>query len=71
MADRTYEYWVHVPTEELWAVTLEEGVVVRACGPLDARDIVTAILPHLPYEQDDAGWIQRGRPNFRRASLEC
>ena len=70
MADRTYECWVHVPTDELWAVWLERDVVVRACGPLDARDIIAAILPHLPYKPQDAGWIQRTRANFRRASLE-
>ena len=70
MAHATYELWVHVPTDELWAVTLEQEVVVRACGPLDARDVIPAILPHLPYKQDDAGWIQRGRRNFRRAALE-
>ena len=70
MVDRAYECWVHVPTDELWAVWLEKDVVVRACGPLDARDIIAAILPHLPYKEQDAGWIQRTRANFRRAPLE-
>jgi hypothetical protein len=64
-----YEYWVHVPTNELWAVALEKDVVVMACGPLDARDTVSSILPHLPYEVRDAGWIQTARSAFRRVVL--
>jgi hypothetical protein len=69
MENKEHEYWVHVPTNELWAVALEKGTVVGACGPLDARDVVVSVLPYLPYENRDAMWIEGQRPNFRRAEL--
>jgi hypothetical protein len=61
-----YEYWTHLPTNELWAVAMNDAVVVRACGPLDPRDTISSLLPHLPYTSDDACWIERSRDTFRR-----
>jgi hypothetical protein len=64
-----YEFWVHVPTDELWAVAMENATVVQACGPLDPRDTVQSLLPYLPYRADDAMWIERTRANFTRTTL--
>jgi hypothetical protein len=66
----TYEAWLHVPTNDLWAVALDKDAVVMVCGPVDPREVVSDLLPYLPYRVYDAAWIQQHRAAFRRVCLE-
>ena len=42
---QTYEFWRETANEEVWAVELEDGVVVRCVGPLHWTEITPAFLP--------------------------
>jgi hypothetical protein len=65
----TYEFWRQTLTDELWAVVLENGRVVAACGPLDARDMTRAMLPHLPYSEHLGGSVRGNVGSFRPARV--
>jgi hypothetical protein len=67
---KTYEYWIYEPTRELWAVRLLHADIDALCGPLDARDVIPAILPYLPYDARDVSWARNNRGAFRAAVLE-
>jgi hypothetical protein len=69
-AMKTYEYWLHLPTRDLWAVVgMDDAVVVQACGPMDPHYTVSSLLPHLPYTTDDVTWMQRCRAAFEKTTL--
>jgi hypothetical protein len=65
----TYEFWRQIATDELWAVVLEAGRVVAACGPLDARDMTRALLPHLPYSAELGRSVRESVGSFRPARV--
>lgn len=48
------QFWRHRRSGEVWAVELEAGMVVRACGPLhySERDIES-----LEFSSEDAEWL--------------
>ena len=64
----TYEYWRHTGSREVWAVALDEGEILRACGPLDERDMMVKVLPYLPYRHVDAIWVKENRAAFRQVA---
>ena len=64
VAGREYQYWRHIPTAKVWAVQLQDGVLIGACGPLDPREVPVRILPYLSYHFGDVVWIQHNRRDF-------
>ena len=64
MAEPMRAFWMHKPTERLWAVELVAGVVIGAAGPLSVEDAAHELLNHLQYSTRDVRWIMRERDNF-------
>jgi len=60
----TYEYWAHEKSGEVWAVHIQDGEVVGACGPLNHRDR-PADMRDFEYSQEEAAWIEDCREDFR------
>jgi hypothetical protein len=67
-AAQEHAYWRHVPSNELWAVTLRQGTIVGACGPLNEHDMTGHVLRHLPYSVPLGAWVRQNRPEFQPAS---
>lgn len=63
-----HAYWRHLPSNELWAVTLQRGAIVGACGPLNEVDMTGGVLRHLPYSVPLGAWVNQNRPHFEPAS---
>jgi hypothetical protein len=64
MVEPMRAFWLHKPTERLWAVELCAGVVIGAAGPLSVEDAAHQLLKHLQYSTRDVRWIMRERDNF-------
>lgn len=62
----TYQYWQHVRSGEVWAVSLEDGRVVASCGPLEFAEYAS----HQPadydinMEPDDNEWFAEHDTEF-------
>ena len=67
-APQEHVYWRHVPSNELWAVTLHQGAVVGACGPLNESDMTGRVLRHLPYSVPLGAWVRQNQPHFEPAN---
>ena len=53
------EYWRHQATGTVWAVTLVNGHVIGAYGPLSDSDASRELLRHLAYSERQAEWVNR------------
>lgn len=51
------QLWVHQKSGEVWAVEVEAGRVVAACGPLHYSETSEVYLDAYEYEYEDADWI--------------
>ncbi len=60
---KTHEFW-REHGDGVWAVELEDGVVVRCRGPLHASEIDETLLADLEYSPDRAAWIDMNRASF-------
>jgi hypothetical protein len=60
-----FEYWIHRPSERVWAVQLREGRLLCAAGPLLATEADVDILSYLDYSRQDLAWIEEHRDEFR------
>jgi hypothetical protein len=62
---QTHEFWRETATQEVWAVELEDGVVVRCAGPLHWVEITPSFL-RSGYDLRAAGApeIQARREDF-------
>jgi hypothetical protein len=61
---RTYEFWCEHGSGSIFAIALEDGVVVGSCGPLDHGEIDEALLARYPYTAGRAEWIEAHREEF-------
>jgi hypothetical protein len=61
---RTYEYWRHRKTREIWAVELKDGVVVGCAGPLHPGDVGPDFLPGYDYTPEGAVVLEAARDAF-------
>jgi len=59
------EFWVHEPTDRVWAVEHLGGTILAAAGPMLAAEADPALLDHLPYRATDSLWVALNRDQFR------
>jgi hypothetical protein len=58
------EYWRQLTTDYIWAVHTVEGRVVEVSGPIDPHDMLSDMLPFLPYRRSDAQWFEARKADF-------
>jgi hypothetical protein len=64
---QTYEFWRETATQDVWAVELEEGVVVRCSGPLHWTVISPAFLPRgYDFRLAEAPELEARRSEFEQ-----
>lgn len=61
---RTYEFWREQGLGSIFAVALEDGVVVGSCGPLEHAEVDEALLARYPYTTGRAARIEGHREQF-------
>ncbi len=57
-----YQFWLHAPTEDVYAVRLDDQDVTGICGPLDEAERLPDLLPDFPYDDDDGSGLPEGGP---------
>lgn len=64
MKEDEYQYWAHKKSGEVWAVHIQHGYILEACGPLhhserpeDMRDF--------EYSRYTGHWIEDNRKDYR------
>jgi hypothetical protein len=61
----THEFWRETDTGEVWAVELEDRVVVRTHGPLHWSEIAPGFLEQgYDYRTEDAAELEARREEF-------
>lgn len=63
------EHWLHKPTGRLWAIELDDGAVIGACGPLELAAAADVPLDYLTYWTNDVDWIIANRTDFVRSAI--
>ena len=63
MGEKEYQYWSHRTSGETWAVQLEGGQVVGACGPLYCTDR-PGDMRDFEYSPEDGRWVQEHEDEF-------
>ena len=62
---RSYEFWRETETEEVWAVELQDGIVVGCAGPLHWSEINPAFLHEgYDYRTAEATALEARREEF-------
>ena len=59
-----YQYWAHKRSGETWAVAIEGGRVVGACGPLYYQDRPDD-MRDFDYDSEDGECIEADRGDFQ------
>ena len=49
---------------KVWAVQVQDGVLIGVGGPLDPREVLARILPYPSFHFADVVWIQDNRRDF-------
>ena len=61
------EYWRDTKRASVWAVEIQDGQVVRCCGPLSLgeAELDEELLDTLDYSKRRAAWIRSQADRFR------
>ena len=57
-------YWQHSLTGQMWAVETENGRPICGRGPLESRDALPLLLPHLSLSWLQVGYLTREWARF-------
>lgn len=61
---KEYEFWREQSDGRIYAVELEDGVVVGSCGPLTSSEIDDGFLRTFDYSAERLDWLDEHRQDF-------